>query len=104
MRYVAVMEATRPLRAVPDGAVLDVWVVPGASRTEIKGLHDGSLRIRIASPPVGGQANRVLVRYLTKRLGCQVELTAGATSRQKQVHIDCADLAWIAESLGVATA
>ena len=98
------MEATSPIRRVPGGAILDVWVVPGASRTEIKGMYNGAVRIRVASPPAGGEANRALERFLAKRLGCQVELVAGAGSRRKQLHLDCADLASIAASLGVASA
>lgn len=97
------MEVASPIRRAPGGAVVDVWVVPGASRTEIKGIYDGALRVRVASPPAGGAANRELVRYLTKRLGCQVELVAGAAARHKQVHVDCGDLASIAAALGVAS-
>jgi uncharacterized protein (TIGR00251 family) len=98
------VEATSPIRAHADGAVLDVWVVPGASRTEITGIHNASLRIRIAAPPSGGAANQALVRYLSRRLKCRVELIAGAGARRKQLRIDCADLAWIAATLGVGSA
>ena len=98
------MEATSPLSVVPDGALLDVWVVPGASRTEIKGIYDGALRVRVASPPMGGEANRALVRFLSKKLGCRVQLVEGAGSRRKQLHLDCGELALIAAKLGVASA
>lgn len=97
------MEASSPLYGVPDGALLDVWVVPGASRTEIKGIYDGALRVRVASPPTSGEANRALVRFLSKKLGCRVELVAGARSRRKQLHLDCGELASIAALLGVAS-
>lgn len=103
IRYVEIMEVTSPIRGAPGGAVVDVWVVPGASRTEIKGIYNGALRVRVASPPAGGAANRALVRYLRKRLGCHVELMAGAGSRHKQVHVDCGDLALIAAALGIAS-
>ena len=46
-----------------------VRVVPRASRSEISGEHDGSLRIRIAAPPVDGAANEELVRLLARKLG-----------------------------------
>ncbi|NOX22165.1 MAG: DUF167 domain-containing protein, partial [Actinobacteria bacterium] len=52
------------LREQDDGVVVDVWVVPGASRTEIVGAHDGALRIRVAAPPEGGKANRAVRKAL----------------------------------------
>ncbi|MDR9450125.1 MAG: DUF167 domain-containing protein [Acidimicrobiia bacterium] len=59
----AVHEIARAVTAGPAGAVVEVWAVPGASRTEIAGLHGDALRIRVAAPPEGGQANRVCVRF-----------------------------------------
>ena len=97
------MEGASPIQAVPGGAVLDVWVVPGASRTEIKGLYNGLVRVRVAAPPAAGAANRALVRYLSKRLNCDVELVAGASSRHKRLQVDCVDLGSIAATLGVAS-
>ena len=67
-----------------DGAVIDVWVVPGASRTEITGLHDGALRIRVAAPAEGGKANRALVKLLETIIGTETEMVRGKGSRRKQ--------------------
>lgn len=67
-----------------------VRVVPRASRSEIAGLQDGVLRIRIAAPPVDGAANRELVKYLSKRLKvppAAVTLVAGTNSKHKIVSI-----------------
>ena len=58
----------------PDGATVEVWAVPGASKTEISGLHDGALRVRLATPAEGGKANRALERLL-KRAGYDVDST-----------------------------
>ena len=63
------------------------WVVPGASRTEIKGLHGDALRVRVSAPPEGGKANRELCRFLAKVLESDVELVSGATTRRKQVLV-----------------
>lgn len=71
----------------PDGVVVTCWVVPGASRTEVKGIHGDALRIRVSTPPEGGKANRDLCRFLEKRLGARVDLIAGTTSRRKQALV-----------------
>jgi uncharacterized protein (TIGR00251 family) len=82
------MTAGRPLRAHPDGVVVEAWVVPGAARTEITGLHDGALRVRVSAPAEGGKANRAAARLISRALGGRRgEVIAGATSRRKQVLV-----------------
>lgn len=61
------------------------WVVPGASRSEIKGTYGETLRIRVAAPPEGGKANREASRLLSATLGGEAELLSGAASREKQI-------------------
>ena len=46
------------LRRKADGASFDVWVRSPSSRTEIDGIHDGALRVRLTAPPAEGAANR----------------------------------------------
>ena len=48
------------VRSHPEGAVLRVCVVPGASRSEAKGLWQSRLRVRIQAPPTHGKANEAL--------------------------------------------
>lgn len=63
---------------------MTVWAVPRASRTEIVGLHDDALRVRLAVPPEAGKANRELETILKTTSGAAaVELVSGATSRRK---------------------
>lgn len=72
------------------GVILQVRVVPRASRSEIAGVHDGALRIRIAAPPVDGAANRELCRFLSKKLKvppAAVTLVAGTNSKNKAIRI-----------------
>ncbi len=83
-----------PLPAIaplPGGTRLSLHVVPRASRTSFAGLHgDGSLRIRLAAPPVDGKANRELLRFLAETLGIpvrSVELISGETGRAKSVRV-----------------
>jgi uncharacterized protein (TIGR00251 family) len=65
---------------------LDVWVQPRASRDAIAGVQAGALKVRITAPPVEGEANDALVRFLAKLLGIpkkNVEILRGETGRRK---------------------
>ncbi len=65
-------------------------VVPRASRSEIVGEHNGALRIRIAAPPVDGEANEELVKLLARVLRVPrstVEITAGHSAKLKTVRV-----------------
>ena len=78
--------AAGAVREAAAGAILIVWVVPGASSTEIKGLHGDALRVRVAAPPAGGKANRRLVEYLRSLVGVEPLLIRGETSRRKTLQ------------------
>ena len=81
------------IRADGGATLLDVHVVPGARRTEARGLHGDALKLRLAAPPVEGQANECLLRWLAVQLQLprqQVVLKRGATSRRKQVLLPVA--------------
>ena len=75
------------MRASEDGVEVDLWVVPGANRTSISGLHDDALRIRVAAPPAGGAANRAAADLLEGATGGSVELVRGRRARRKTVLI-----------------
>jgi hypothetical protein len=88
-----------------DQAVLTVSVVPSAKRTEVVGLHDGDLRVRLAAPPVDGKANDMLTAWVAEQLNLPkraVRVLRGQTSRQKQLEIDAPATqvqAWVAHTL-----
>jgi uncharacterized protein (TIGR00251 family) len=79
------------LHAQKDGAVLvDVHVMPNAAKTQIQGLHDGALRVRLHAPPVDGKANLALQAWPAETLGVPksaVELLRGVTARRKQLRV-----------------
>ena len=80
------------------GCVLRVSVSPNARRTAAEGLHDGTLRIRLAAPPVDGKANDALVAWLAAALDLPrraVRLVGGQASRRKLLEVD-ADAAQLA--------
>lgn len=77
-------------QATCQGFVLLVHVVPGASRTEVAGLHGDRLKIKVAALPEKGAANEELLAFLAKRLKVPkkaLHLTGGAASRSKTVAI-----------------
>jgi uncharacterized protein (TIGR00251 family) len=81
------------LKAVREGCVLTVQVVPNSSRTAVAGLHDGALRVRVAAPPIEGRANAELLHWLARSLGLPrraMSLVSGDSNRRKRVHLDCA--------------
>lgn len=72
------------------GAVIEINVQPRASRSEIVGIHDGSLRLRVAAAPVDGAANAEVIGMLAKALGVsksQIGIVSGQTGRRKRVLI-----------------
>lgn len=84
--------------------LLRVRAQPRASRTEFAGEHDGALRIRLAAPPVDGEANRELIRFLAGTLGvsrAQVTVRSGESGRNKLVAIAGVDPAAVRRALGL---
>jgi len=73
------------VRSHPDGALVTVWVVPGAHRTEVVGIHGDAIRVRVAAAPEGGRANGALIDLLEREIGVRVRLASGAGSRRKRV-------------------
>jgi uncharacterized protein (TIGR00251 family) len=74
----------------PDSIEFAIRVVPRASKTEIAGEMDGAVKVRVASPPVDGAANKELIRYLAKRLGvpkADIELVSGLAARNKVLRV-----------------
>jgi uncharacterized protein (TIGR00251 family) len=78
------------LRASGDGFTLRVRVQPRASRNGLGGRRDGALVVRLTAPPVEGEANAALIRFLADLLDrppSAVTLLRGARGRDKTVHI-----------------
>ncbi|MEB6380367.1 DUF167 family protein YggU [Leclercia adecarboxylata] len=73
-----------------DGLVLRLYIQPKASRDTITGLHGDEIKVAITAPPVDGQANAHLVKYLAKQFRVaksQVLIEKGELGRHKQVKI-----------------
>ena len=71
--------------------ILRVRVQPRAHRDETAGLHGNQLKIRLRAPPIDGNANASLVRFVARLCGVpmkDVEIISGASGRDKRVRIE----------------
>ncbi|MCW6035369.1 DUF167 domain-containing protein [Spirulina subsalsa FACHB-351] len=68
-----------------------VTVKPNSKVQSLTEAPDGSLMIRLKSPPVDGKANQELIQFLAKTYGVsksQVRITHGLSSRHKWLEIE----------------
>ena len=74
-----------------DGAViLAVRVQPRASKTEISGVMEGALKVRLQAPALEDRANEALSEFLAQLLKTPksaVRILSGHRSRSKRVEI-----------------
>lgn len=73
-----------------DELLVHVRVLARGSRSEIQGVKDGRLQVKTTSPPVGGAANKDVMRQLAEEFGVppsRVVLHRGATQRMKTFRI-----------------
>ena len=64
---------------------------PKASRNQVDGFEDGTLRLRVTAPPTEGKANAGVIALMAKTLGVsksRLEIVRGHGSRDKVVAID----------------
>ncbi|PYN75815.1 MAG: DUF167 domain-containing protein [Candidatus Rokuibacteriota bacterium] len=70
--------------------MLSLRVQPRASRDEIVGWQDATLRLRVTAPPVAGEANMAVARLLARALGVppsSISVVRGLRGRDKLVSI-----------------
>ena len=72
------------------GILLLLYIQPGASKSEVKGVHGDRLKISVKAPPAEGAANEAVIEFLGKALKIpksRIHLISGETSRQKNFWI-----------------
>jgi uncharacterized protein (TIGR00251 family) len=70
--------------------ILAVRVQPRASKTEIAGVLDGALKVRLQAPALEDRANEALCEFLAQLLKTPksaVRILSGHRSRSKRVEI-----------------
>ena len=74
-----------------NGAVrVSIYVQPRASKTEVVGEHGDAIKLRVAAPPVEGEANKEVLRFLGKLFGVpasHMNLVSGDTGRRKVIEV-----------------
>lgn len=71
-----------------EDLTISIRVVPRASRSEIVGMIEGTLKVRIAAPPVDGAANSEIIKLFSKTFGIaksDIAIISGETSRNKRI-------------------
>ena len=71
-----------------DDVYLSVHVQPGAKSTQWSGMYGDRIKIRLSAPPVDGQANEALCRFLAREFDWparDVNVLRGLSGRQKTI-------------------
>ena len=70
--------------------MLRVKAFPRSEQNRIVGVRNGELAVRVQASAVKGQANRELVRFLSKTLSVprsEIRIVLGETSRHKVLRL-----------------
>ena len=81
--------------ALPGGVRLAVQITPNAKKTEVIGVLDDALKLKLQAQPIEGKANEALVKFLAKALGVSrgaVTITHGQTNKKKLIEVVSATL------------
>ncbi len=76
------------IRTEQDSVLVDVLVVPNASRTAVVGVHGDRIKVRVAAAPEKGNANRAVEQLLAAATGAgKAAVVSGETARTKTVRL-----------------
>lgn len=85
-------QLTGPVCLNKDGnIVIRIHAKPGAKQNAITDVSDEAIGVQIAAPPVDGEANGELIKFISKVLQLRksdVCVDRGSKSREKQILID----------------
>ena len=67
---------------------LKVKITPNAKKNEIKSFKEEILYVKISAPPIGGKANRELLKFFEKIFKVKnIKIVSGEKSRLKIIDI-----------------
>ena len=76
--------------AIDGGVRIAVQITPNAKKTEVIGVLDDALKLKLQAQPIEGKANEALVKFLAGVLSVPksaVTITHGLTSKRKLVEV-----------------
>lgn len=76
--------------AVTKGVRIAVQITPNAKKSEVLGVLDDALKIRLQAQPIEGKANEALTRFLADMLDVPksaVTITHGHTNKRKIIEV-----------------
>jgi uncharacterized protein (TIGR00251 family) len=75
------------------GVRLAVQITPNAKKTEVIGVLDDALKLKLQAQPIEGKANEALVKFLAGALegaAGAVTITHGHTNKRKLIEVTSA--------------
>ena len=73
-----------------NGLTVNIYVVPRSSKSEIIGIYNNCLKIKLKSLPVDNAANEELVRFLADKLKVSksnIEIVKGHNQKKKIISV-----------------
>ncbi|MBI5346377.1 MAG: YggU family protein [Chlamydiae bacterium] len=83
------------LQQTKDGVILFLKVIPKSSFTQIVGIENEYLKVRIKAQPEKNKANTMLIKFLAKLFdipASQIKILSGETSRLKKILLISASI------------
>ena len=81
--------------ALPGGVRIAVQITPNAKKTEVIGVLDDALKLKLQAQPIEGKANEALVKFLAAALSVPksaLSITHGLTNKRKLIEVRSAVL------------
>jgi len=78
------------IKSNSEGVILTIHAQPKASKTEYVGVHGDALKFRVAAPPIEGEANTALCKFLAEVFSISkrsVEICSGHGHRHKRIKL-----------------
>ncbi|HQA06504.1 MAG TPA: DUF167 domain-containing protein [Syntrophomonadaceae bacterium] len=90
------------LKPVPGGVRLEIVVQPRSAKNQVCGEVEGCLKLKITAPPVDGEANQALIKFLANWLQVSrqdIVILRGESNKRKLIEIRGVSEEWLRSRL-----